>query len=314
MRHVWVKTAAPAGRRSEVSFDALRRDHPLPRVVGAVVKLIRTGNELKGCCPFHEDRSPSLTIFAGGVRFHCFGCGASGDVLDFVQRFYALNLHEASEMIIGGGLPNAAHQPHPVPEGATVAKAAKIWRNSVPASETPAHFYLRCRGLHLPIPPSIRFARLRYGARSNLYPCLVALVVSAQNKPVGVQRTYLTEDGRKADLRTAKLSLGRIRGAAVRLAPADTRLIVTGGLEDGLTLQQELGFPVWAAAGEGNMAAMLLPDVVQSVVVGADRDLSGERFARAAAEAFADQGRQARIIRPADGFKDFDQELQEARP
>ncbi|MBD3747670.1 MAG: virulence-associated protein E, partial [Sphingopyxis terrae] len=55
---------------------------PLGVPVDPEVKLIRAGNELKGCCPFHADRSPSFTIFAGGERFHCFGCGAHGNAID----------------------------------------------------------------------------------------------------------------------------------------------------------------------------------------------------------------------------------------
>src|SRR5690242_11706358 len=37
-------------------------------------------------CPFHDDRNPSLKVEPGGVRFHCFGCGAHGDAVDFVRR------------------------------------------------------------------------------------------------------------------------------------------------------------------------------------------------------------------------------------
>ncbi|WP_256926720.1 CHC2 zinc finger domain-containing protein [Sphingomonas sp. TZW2008] len=53
------------------------------------VKLVRAGRELKGCCPFHPDKTPSFTIYADDRRFQCFGCGAEGDVLDFVQRAYS---------------------------------------------------------------------------------------------------------------------------------------------------------------------------------------------------------------------------------
>ena len=84
-----------------IDTQAIRTSNPLPSIVAARVKLQRAGNEWKGCCPFHADRSPSFTIFAGGDRFHCFGCGASGDVLDFVQRAYGVSLPEAARMQIG---------------------------------------------------------------------------------------------------------------------------------------------------------------------------------------------------------------------
>lgn len=272
----------------------------------------RAGNEWKACCPFHQDRSPSFTIFDGGQRFFCFGCGESGDVLDYVQRLHGVTLPEAAAMLGQAQVPVVVTRPlPPEPERDTTAEAISLWRSAVPATGTPAEAYLRRRGLHLPIPASIRFARARLGRREPM-PCLVALVTSVENKAVGVQRCFLTKDGRKADLPDGrvKFSLGRIRGAAIRLAPCAAELVVTGGIEDGLTLQQELGRAVWVAAGEGNMASMLLPAGVHTVTVGADGDKSGERFARAAAEAFSAEGRTARIIRPAPGFKDFNQEIQ----
>ena len=80
-----------------LDLDAIRAAHPLPGVVGAVVKLHRAGNEWKACCPFHADRSPSFTIYSGGTRYQCFGCGASGDVFDFLQRLHGVGLREAAQ-------------------------------------------------------------------------------------------------------------------------------------------------------------------------------------------------------------------------
>jgi DNA primase len=213
-------------------------------------------------------------------------------------------------MLDGGNLPMLV-QPAlpPEPERDTTAEAITIWRSSGPITGSPAEAYLRGRGLDLRLPESLRFARLRYGSKT--LPCLVALIANGQDKIGGIQRTFVREDGTgKADVPAAKLSLGRISGGAIRLAPAAGTLIVTGGLEDGLTLLQELGQAVWAATGEGNMANIVLPIGVKSVVIGADRDDSGEAHASRAAEAFTLQGRSVRIIRPMPGFNDFNSELQ----
>ncbi len=297
--------------RPGLDIAAIVASHPLPSVVGASLKLQRAGNEWKACCPFHDDRSPSFTIFDGGVRFHCFGCGASGDVLDYLQQLHSVSLREAAAMLQGRQVPVVAARALPAePNRDTTGEAIAIWRSAVPVAATAAEAYLRGRGLHLPIPASIRFAQLRYGSRGDLHPCLIALLASVENKTVGIQRTYLKPDGSgKADVPTPKLSLGRVRGAAIRLAPCAAQLVVTGGLEDGLTLQQELGQAVWAATGEGNMASMLLPVGVHTVVIGADNDASGEAHAQRAAEAFCLDGRQARIIRPEPGFKDANAQL-----
>ena len=47
-------------------------------------------------CPFHNDRTPSMKV---DKRFHCFGCGADGDVIDFVSRLYGLDAKSAAEKL-----------------------------------------------------------------------------------------------------------------------------------------------------------------------------------------------------------------------
>jgi DNA primase len=297
--------------RQQVDVAAIRARHPIPAVAGSTVKLRRAGHEWKACCPFHEDRSPSFTIFEGGERFHCFGCGATGDVLDFVQLMHRVSLPEAAAIL--DGKPQASlpvqRQRRSEPTKDTMLEAAAVWRSAGPIGGTPGEVYLRNRGLSLQLPSTLRFARLKYG-RGDVLPCLVALVTGPDNRVSGVQRTFVREDGTgKANVPSPRLSLGRLTGGAIRLAPAAADLVVTGGVEDGLTLQQEVGRPTWAAAGEGNMANMVLPEVVTSVTIGADRDESGDRHAQRAGVAFSEQGRKVRIMRPCLGFKDFNDEL-----
>ena len=79
-----------------VDIAAVRAAHPLTDVVaGAGVELRRTGHGFMGCCPFHDDSTASLSVDGVPDRFHCFGCGVSGDVIDFVQRLYRLPFPEA---------------------------------------------------------------------------------------------------------------------------------------------------------------------------------------------------------------------------
>lgn len=309
-----MRYVTPRNPRNRLDFATIRARNPLPAVIGASIKLRRFGQEWKACCPFHADRSPSFTIFDEGERFHCFGCGATGDVLDYVQRAYRVSLGEAVDLLHDGNVPMLV-QPklQPRPDRDTTAEAIAIWRSAGPISRTSAETYLHARGLHLRLPKSLRFARLPFGRGKSL-PCVVALVEDVEKKIIGIQRTFVREDGSgKADVPTPKLSLGRISGGAIRLAPAGSTLVVTGGLEDGLTLQQELGHAVWCAAGEGNLANMVLPPSVKSVVIGADRDDCGEAHAQRAANAYSLQGRSVRIIRPVPGHKDFNAELRGVR-
>lgn len=68
------------------------------------VRVEKDGEEFVGCCPFHREKDASFSIFRGddGVqRFHCFGCGAHGDAIEFVQRIKDVGFREACD-ILGG--------------------------------------------------------------------------------------------------------------------------------------------------------------------------------------------------------------------
>jgi DNA primase len=286
--------------------------NPLPAIVGAAVKLEKSGSEWRACCPFHKDRSPSLYIYKGGRQWYCFGCGKGGDVIDFVRELHNVDFRRAAAMLTAGNMPAVALEPIDKPERTKeqrIEDARTIWRAAGPASGTPAETYLRSRGLDLRIPETIRFARLSYGNHGPAHPCLVAVITGPDNRLSGIQRTYLAPDGLgKAQVRKPKLSLGRISGGSIRLAPAACDLMVCEGLEDGLTLQQQHGRAVWVAAGAGNMAKMAFPALVKRVAVGGDADDAGRTSAAAAVDVFASRGLSSRAFFPA-GAKDFNAEL-----
>src|ERR1035437_5604621 len=89
--------------RTRFDVTAVRHDHRIEVVVAASgVELTRRGQGFMGCCPFHEDSTPSLSV--GGVpdRFHCFGCGAGGDVIEYVHRFTGLSFTGAVQALEQG--------------------------------------------------------------------------------------------------------------------------------------------------------------------------------------------------------------------
>lgn len=57
---------------------------------------IRVNRSGMACCPFHSDKTPSMKL---DKRFHCFGCGADGDVINFTARLFNLNNKEAAEKL-----------------------------------------------------------------------------------------------------------------------------------------------------------------------------------------------------------------------
>lgn len=304
-----------AGKNMATVCADIRDRFPVSGVARqAGVKLVRAGRELKGCCPFHPDKSPSFTVYADDRRFQCFGCGAEGDVLDFVQRAYGVRLPAAIDMLDGGALRELEQQRVVATPRADWSKAARsIWSEAVPIAGTPAEAYLRSRGITMELPHTLRFARLRYPQEQGRRPALIASVCAPDGALTGIQRTFLTDDGRKADVPEVKLSLGRVAGGAIQLGPPVPSLVVCEGLEDGLTLAQALGRSVWVSAGTSMLPRMELAEITRAVVIGADGDDAGEAAAKKAAHAFAAVDRKVRIMRPAAGFKDFNAELMGGR-
>ncbi|MDR1571806.1 MAG: DNA primase [Clostridiales Family XIII bacterium] len=68
-------------------------------VVGRLVQLKKTGANHTGLCPFHNEKTPSFTVSEDRQRFVCYGCGASGDVIEFVKRTQNLSFLEAAEKL-----------------------------------------------------------------------------------------------------------------------------------------------------------------------------------------------------------------------
>lgn len=82
-------------------LDELRARLSLSSIVGRVVKLVRNGREYKACCPFHSEKTPSFTLSDEKGFYHCFGCGAHGDVITFVMNQQNLTFPEAVERLAG---------------------------------------------------------------------------------------------------------------------------------------------------------------------------------------------------------------------
>ena len=65
-------------------LDELRARVGLVQVISRRVKLTKAGREWKGCCPFHNEKTPSFYVNEDKGFYHCFGCGVHGDVIRFV--------------------------------------------------------------------------------------------------------------------------------------------------------------------------------------------------------------------------------------
>ena len=78
----------------------VKQQADIVRIVGEYVTLRKSGAQnFQGLCPFHQEKTPSFSVHASRQFFHCFGCGASGDVFNFVQKIENITFPEAVRLI-----------------------------------------------------------------------------------------------------------------------------------------------------------------------------------------------------------------------
>ena len=125
---------------SPAFLEELRSRTPLAAVVSKRVRLARSGRQMKGCCPFHNEKTPSFYVYEDG--YHCFGCGAHGDAISFVMQTEGAGFMEAVQRLAGeAGL----EVPKPSPEAAETERRQKDLTAVLQAAQASYQ-----RRLHLP--------------------------------------------------------------------------------------------------------------------------------------------------------------------
>jgi hypothetical protein len=248
-------------RLTEEQIEDVRRRHSLVTLVARRVKLKRSGRGFAGLCPFHDEKTPSFNVSDERGYFHCFGCGAHGDLFKWVELVEGLSFREAVLSLAGGVLPDARHavpeasrraapeRPSADTEFVSSATAGRwIWRSSDPARGEIVEAWLESRGLnphaifdgagfalaqlrfHPRCPVSVWPAWEHPEDRRRTEPAMVAPIRDADGLVRGVHVTYLRHDGRaKADLgrdgrgqpKPARKMFGKVGGNAVWLTGND---------------------------------------------------------------------------------------------
>jgi DNA primase len=89
-----------AGRIKDEDIALVRERARIDDIVGSYVTLKNAGGgNLKGLCPFHDEKSPSFNVTPSRGFFYCFGCQEGGDVIDFIQKIDQITFHEAVETL-----------------------------------------------------------------------------------------------------------------------------------------------------------------------------------------------------------------------
>lgn len=90
------------GNRFEPSFlDEIRSKVDLVDLIGREVQLKRGGQNFVACCPFHEEKTPSFNVSPTRNTYRCWGCGASGNAIDWMRARHHMTFPEAVEHLAG---------------------------------------------------------------------------------------------------------------------------------------------------------------------------------------------------------------------
>ena len=268
-----------------VDIAELKARNPLGDAVeSAGVALRGKGRVRQGVCPFHQEAEGSFTVYSDSEKFYCFGCGAGGDVLDFVQRMEGLNLPEAIRRLDDGSVPvmTAAVRPVATRQPAAPALpprdpalltaavrfyAGELWRNPV------ARQYLASRGIGLDA--AMRLG-LGYATGNGLRSYLESAGFTSQRTRDSGLFLELGAERFAGTITVPDIASGRVRwltGRVVqpdakprfqavpgpkpvlglgRLDPSPPWLVLTEGVFDYLTLAA-WGYPAGAALGTQGM-------------------------------------------------------------
>lgn len=80
-------------------LSELKEKCDIIEVISSYIKLERRGYNYWACCPFHHEKTPSFTVNATDKYYHCFGCGASGDVIGFVKEYENVDFNQAIQLL-----------------------------------------------------------------------------------------------------------------------------------------------------------------------------------------------------------------------
>ncbi len=314
------------------AIDEAKQRYNISDVVARTRKVTRAGkNEKRALCAFHSERTPSMQLNDAKGTYHCFGCGASGDLVSYVMKTEGIRFMDALRWLGAASLPGVdpaqrakAAAEDEADRQRAIDRARDVWEKARPAPGTPAEVYLRSRGITMPIPHTIRFAMTPAwydddsGECGPDLPALVGAVVDGNDQLIGLQRIFLSDGGRqKARMDKPKRSLGRVKGGAFRINSdadsVDHELILTEGPEDGLSIAQELGAEVWVTLGTAMMPHIDYPPRIITIIIAGQNDAAGRTAVAAAEEDLLERGFDTRTMWPADGFKDWNDQLRGMR-
>ena len=130
---------------NENFLQELKYKTDIEDIISTYVTLRKRGNTSVGLCPFHNEKTPSFTVYNDTQSFYCFGCGAGGDAIGFIKKIENLDYIDAVKML--------AERAKPFPSG-TIGLFARKARcaecgYTLRSSKTKGKYYLQCPNHHI---------------------------------------------------------------------------------------------------------------------------------------------------------------------
>lgn len=210
--------------------------------------------------------------------FFCTQCGA-GSGINLVMLLRGLDFKDAAKLV-REMLPSAPAVQRAKERTVEQKEASlkRMWDGAKPVK--PGGIvakYLEGRSIFTRS-SNIREAVLPYyddGKKAGTYTAMVARIATADGKGASLHVTYLTPDGKKAEVAAPKKVMQPVRsvmGAAVQLQPMAAEMGVAEGIETALAAYEQFDVPVWATISADGMAGFVLPQGVERLVIFADHD------------------------------------------
>ena len=269
------------------------------------------------CCPFHDDAKPSLRIYPN--NYHCFGCGAHGNQLDWLIAVEGMDRNDAVELLKNWDGPLVERALKHDKAEVNRASALRLWGEATSITGTLAARYLTdTRHIDLAALPADVDAVLRFHPRcpfnGTYHPCLFALMRDVTtNEPTGIHRIALTPNACKID----RWSLGKL--GAVKLWPAGPQLVVGEGIETVLAAATRIPYedaplrPAWALGSSTPLGQLPVIPGVERLILLIDHDDAGIAAADSCTQRWTRARRTVVRLMPDEAGADFNDLILAAR-
>lgn len=265
----------------------------------------RRGRKWRADCPLHGGHSLELADGDVAVLAYCFGGCDQRDVLRELRR---RGLMRDDGPDYRPRVVSRMPKPKDCGSDERIRQARAIWSTGSAISGTKADIYLRNRGLVVSSNPSLRFVSSYDFAPGVVLPAMLAAIASPARTIIGVQVTFLRQDGSgKAQVGTPRRTYGTMAAGAVRLAAVDEEMGIAEGTESALAALAVTGIPTWACLGSQRMHQVELPVTVKRLSIFADNDDAGLLAAERTQSVHTSIGTTVRL--PPPGFKDWNDAL-----